>query len=175
MSGILVHTSNKRANSLAIIGSSSMTHTSIEPTWKNVSSSSATYRLNHRKSSVSTWTTFSNISVGGSATKTYFLSGLDTDQAYHVRLQRVEVNRDLIIQTTMTSGLVSLLLKTHALGLNRSTSSTAAVIKWDNNVSGTYSVNIYDKEYASSVSPVQEFGPDELTLLDPRTDSLCHH
>lgn len=163
MSRVLVSSSSQRTDALAQLGYNNLTHTSCAFAWKNTSAASATYRLTYRASSTSTWTSTPQVSVGGAAAKTLYLTGLKVNQAYYVKLERPE-NGSWISQTSTNGGKSYLLVTTHPLTTNDSTSSNAAVLKLMKRYAATYKIQIYAANPSSGANPIQTFQQSSVTL-----------
>ena len=161
MSSVLVHSSNQSTDALAKIGVDNITHTSARFIWKNISSTSSHYRLVHKPWSSSSWVSnpSESVTVSGSTSKTVYLTGLEANQSYNVRLERQE-NGSWVPQS-------HLVVRTHAVVTGESTSSTAAVIKWDSVYpSSVYRAQLYNSVPTPYIAPVRTLDASEVVLSD---------
>ena len=131
---VTLDTKTISTDAFAGLTNSYLTYTTAGFSWVNVSSSAATFRLVLPDTGFST----EEIVVGGGATGTYELSGLQAGSEGVLFLERFEVDT-WIRQTSSTSGVDYVQVTTLDTSVSMSVGSASASVSWNNpGVTGDY-------------------------------------
>jgi len=158
---VTLDTKTISTDAFAGLSNSSVTYTTATFSWVNVSASAATFRL------VLPDTGFESeeIIVGGGATGTYTLSGLQAGSEGVLFLERFEVDT-WIRQTSSTSGIDYVQTTTLDTSVSVSVGSASASVSWNNpGVTGdyVYSLEIVNQngvEFSSVITDHSAIVPD---------------
>ena len=118
-------------------------YTNVTVSWENVSSSSADFRIVNEDESFES----ENITVAGSGSGTYTVTGLEASSTDKYFLQRWEID-SWIQQTSSTSGLDYVQSTTKDTSLTIAVGSSSASVSWiDPGVTDvTYSLNVVNQD-----------------------------